>query len=329
MGTLGVSSEGGVGGSVCVEEGTLEAAMATKGAPQGQGLAVSEVGGWARFGESGWVWGSVSAAWAEPFFSQVSILINGDKIMAHWSWTRRLLVSGGAYAAYRAYRKQREEETAPAFVVEVDLTALRLTERPLNTAERVRALLTGAEPTAKVMLLRDAAAAIRGAANDPKVAGIVARCGNEPASLAQAQELRDAILSFRSAKKGGKEGGTTVAYADEFSGSLDYYLASSCGEVYQLPGATLSLPGLRAQLPFVAGFLARWGLRVERVAVGEFKNGLDGLTETQASSSTLKATTRLLRSSFEQLLGGIAEARALSERQVRWAAVCDGVCDGV
>ena len=82
------------------------------------------------------------------------------------------------------------------------------------------------------MLLRDACAAIRSAASDERVVGLVAQLGSTPtpgadASLAQCQELSDAVSEFRAKKPQA----VTIAHADSLGG-LHYLLASSFERVY-------------------------------------------------------------------------------------------------
>jgi len=68
------------------------------------------------------------------------------------------------------------------------------------------------------MLLRDACAAIRSAASDERVVGLVAQLGAAPgladASLAQCQELSGAVAEFRAKKPQA----VTIAHADSLGG---------------------------------------------------------------------------------------------------------------
>ena len=164
-------------------------------------------------------------------------------------------------------------------------------------------------------MLRDVVAAIRRAATDPRVAGLVADFSGQasPGSLAQCQELRSAIAFFRAAQKSSP----TVAHADEFSTASKYLLASAFESVYQAPSASFKLPGLSLNLPFFSRLLAHWGLTFEVTSVGGFKNGYDALSAAGPSANHTKASRSLLRSSYEHLVADIAASRRLSERAVR------------
>ncbi|HLI22763.1 MAG TPA: signal peptide peptidase SppA, partial [Stellaceae bacterium] len=83
------------------------------------------------------------------------------------------------------------------------------------------------------LTLVDVLDTIQRAANDPHVAGIVARIGDSDMGLAQVEELRDAIAAFRA------KGKRAVAYSDTFgelsSGTHSYYLAAAFNEIWLQP----------------------------------------------------------------------------------------------
>ena len=231
-----------------------------------------------------------------------------------FTWARRGLT--GAFIGYglvREQRRRRKAEHIPdKFVLELDFTRLAIGERPPTPREKLQEAL-GDEERRERLLLRDAVAAINDAAADPRVAGLSAQFGMAgELPLAQAQELHAAIRGFRAAKAEAP----TVAWADEFVGR-QYYLGSAFQDVYVQPGSQVSLPSLSTELPFLRGFLARWGIKFEAVKRSEFKNALDQFTEKSATPDQQKATYRLLRSLFEELSADVAAARGVSARQLR------------
>ena len=78
------------------------------------------------------------------------------------------------------------------------------------------------------MLLRDAVAAIHRAAEDPRVAGLIARVQLAASPPGAVQELREAIAAFTAVKP-------SLAWAETYPGTLSYYLASAFGEVWMQP----------------------------------------------------------------------------------------------
>ena len=79
------------------------------------------------------------------------------------------------------------------------------------------------------------------AARDPSVVGLLAKLGASSMSLAQAQELSDAVVQFRSSGK------RTIAWAETFGelggGQTAYVLAVAFDEVWLQPSGSVGLMG--------------------------------------------------------------------------------------
>ena len=229
-----------------------------------------------------------------------------------------------ASVAYIPYSLDKKRTLPEKFVVELDLSSTTLVEKGTSLRERVASSLQGGGQR-ETLLLRDATAAIRDAADDPRVAGLVANVSASALSLAQTQELSAAIdvfnakkapLDLKYARKTGATG-PSFAYAAEFQDTKQYLLASAFGAVYQQPGASLRLPGVSMDVPYVAGWLRKWGLRFEAVSAGTYKSGYAPLSDTTPSRAHQNATQSMLASSFAQIVREIARGRGLSEKEVR------------
>ena len=90
---------------------------------------------------------------------------------------------------------------------------------------------------------------IRDARQDPRVKGLIVRFGSLETGWGKAQEIRDALLYFRSSNK------PLVAYLEhEFINStLEYYVASAAPRIYVPPAANAPVAGLLAQFTFLGG----------------------------------------------------------------------------
>ena len=196
--------------------------------------------------------------------------------ITHWftqTWlgagARRVLISGGVIGGigYMSNRKRDQRTQLPSKVLlSLDLTTVQLVEKAPTPQAKLAAKL--GDEAVQQMLLRDACAAIRSAATDERVVGLVAQLGSAPgadASLAQCQELSDAVSEFRAKKPKA----VTIAHADSLGG-LHYLLASSFEKVYVQPGSLVELPSFSREQPFLKAFLARWGLRLEAIAREEY-----------------------------------------------------------
>lgn len=164
---------------------------------------------------------------------------------------------------------------------------------------------------------QDAVQAIKAAAEDPAVAGLVTHLGGTSPSLATTQELGAAIKTFR-ARKGPD---TTFAYAPQYSSTSAYVLACKHGYVCQQPGTSLRVPGISMTLPFIGGLLERWGLRLDVFESGPLKSGLSAFSERGPTREQAKNAESLAESSYAMMVREIAAERGVSERAVKRLAM--------
>ena len=162
-------------------------------------------------------------------------------------------------------------------------------------------LLTGA---GRPMLLRDAITAIHRAAEDDRVAGMIARVQLSAAPPAAVQELRAAVAAFAAAKP-------SLAWAETFPGTMSYYLASAFGEVWMQPSGTVGLLGFATNALFLRDALDKAGIEAQFVARGEYKSAANLFTQDRYTEAHREADTRLVDSLKAQVWQGVAESRGL------------------
>lgn len=163
--------------------------------------------------------------------------------------------------------------------------------------------------------LRSTVEALDKAADDPRVAGLVATLGAAPLGMAQVQELRDAVLAFRASKK------PALAFAETFGevgpGNGAYYLATAFDQVWLQPSGDVGLTGTAFVSPFVRGTLDKLGVVPRMDHRHEYKNALNVFTEKSMTPPHREAMARISASWMEQLTRGIAAGRKLDEPAVR------------
>ena len=168
---------------------------------------------------------------------------------------------------------------------------------------------------AKSLTLRDVVEALQKAASDNRVKGLVARVGQSKMKLAQVQEIRDAIIAFRTSGK------PAIAYAETFGefgpGNASYYLATAFDEIYLQPSGDIGLTGLIYEQPFVRGTLDKLGIVPRLDGRKEYKSFRYMFTERRYVAPHREEITRVMDSQFNQIVRGIAEARKLSDDAVR------------
>jgi protease-4 len=163
--------------------------------------------------------------------------------------------------------------------------------------------------------LRDIVEALERGAGDRRVVGVLARIGGEPMSMAQIQEVRDAIIRFR------ESGKPAIAFSETFGefgpGNGGYYLATAFDEVYMQPSGDIGLTGLYYETMFLRGAFDKIGLEPRMGQRHEYKNAVNSYTHTSYTEPHREALQRVMESRFSQIVSGIAEARGITEDDVR------------
>lgn len=154
------------------------------------------------------------------------------------------------------------------------------------------------------LLLRDAVAAIHRAAEDPRVAGLIARVQVPAAPAAPVQELREAIAAFTERKP-------SLAWAETYPGTLSYYLASAFGEIWMQPSGTVGLVGFATNALFLRDALDKAGIEAEFIARGEYKSAANLFTQDHYTEAHREADSRLIESLHSQVWQDIARSRHL------------------
>jgi protease IV len=187
-------------------------------------------------------------------------------------------------------------------VLELDL----LTAPPETTGFDPMAIISGG---GRPMALREAVAAIHRAAEDDRVAGLIARVQLRAAAAGPVQELRAAIAAFSDEKP-------SLAWAETYPGTLSYYLASAFREVWMQPSGTVGLVGFATSALFLRDALAKAGIEAQFVARGEYKSAANLFTQDRYTDAHREADSRLLTSLHGQVWQAVAESRHIDPAAV-------------
>ena len=152
---------------------------------------------------------------------------------------------------------------------------------------------------------------LRKAKRDPRISGVLLM----PSALqapywARLQELRDAILDFRTSGK------AVVAFL-EYGGDREYYLASAADRVFLLPTSPLELTGVASYEMFLRGTLDLLGTYPDFLHIGQYKTATNQLTEKTFTAAHREMASSMNKDTYEQLVHGIASARRKSDAEVR------------
>ena len=162
--------------------------------------------------------------------------------------------------------------------------------------------------------LLDLLRAIDKAKEDPHIKGIVARFGSTQPQMAEAQELRTAIKSFRATGK------LTYAFAPSYgefgSGNRTYFLASTFENIWLQPVGAVSLTGISMESPFGKTALDKIGVKADFMQREEYKSFMDMATRDDFAEPVKANMQSILNSISEQLATGIADNRGVKVEQI-------------
>ncbi|MGW6277209.1 signal peptide peptidase SppA [Kribbella sp. NPDC055071] len=163
--------------------------------------------------------------------------------------------------------------------------------------------------------LRELVAALRKGGRDDSVVGVVAHLGGQRLSLAQVQDLREAVADFRTSGK------LAVAWTESFGetshGTVPYYLATAFDEIWVQPSGDLGITGVSVQATFIRGALDKAGVIPQFGKRREYKTAVDTFTEKEMTGPAREMASRLAESAYEQIVEGIAVRRRLDPARVR------------
>lgn len=158
--------------------------------------------------------------------------------------------------------------------------------------------------------MRSLTEALRAAKTDPRVTGVLFRPVQAPSRWGKVQELRDALVDFRSS-------GKPLVALLEFAGDREYVLASAASRVVLVPPGQLNLTGLASYQVFLRGTFDKIGATPDLLHIGDYKTAVNTFTEKGFTPAHREMTESLNHDAFEQLLGLVASARKKTVADVR------------
>lgn len=189
-----------------------------------------------------------------------------------------------------------------------------------------RRLLGGSDSSLTDLLMQ-----VRKAKADERIGAILLDINLSDAGWAKAEELRDAVMDFRSSGK------PVYAYI-EAGFNKEYYIASACDRIYVMPGGHLFTYGFAAEAMFFRGALDKLGIYPDVYKIGQYKNAPDQYTNKEMSEGHREVVNALLDDLFNRYVETIAKTRNKSPEEVRalidnapysaWDAQKNGMIDG-
>jgi protease-4 len=199
--------------------------------------------------------------------------------------------------------------TRPAATVPSNATLYLRIQAPFPEIESVSLFTPLLEPQPT---LRTVIATIERAGQDPRIRGMVVIPQTTGAMWAQLQELRDALVAFRTT-------GKSLVVFFEYGGAGEYFLASAAERVLMMPAGTLDLSGLATYEVFFRGALDKIGVVPDLLHMGDFKTAANTFTERGFTPAHREMSRSLNRDMYDQLVRAIAAGRGRDEVEIRTA----------
>lgn len=153
--------------------------------------------------------------------------------------------------------------------------------------------------------------ALRNAAEDDKVAGILLETPFVMAGISTIDEIRDALEEFKSSGK------FIYSYSEMYSEGA-YYLASVADKVYMNPDfARLEFNGLNIEGVYFKGLFEKLEIEPITFKVGDYKEISEPFDRKDMSPVVRKRYEELLSNIYGHLLEKIAKSRALTLNEVK------------
>ncbi len=158
--------------------------------------------------------------------------------------------------------------------------------------------------------LNDILSRIKAAKEDDKIKGIYMDMSSVPSSFATLEEIRDALIDFKSSDK------FIISYGEYYTQSA-YYLASTADKIYLNPEGLLEFNGLSSQSMFFKGTLEKLGIEAQVIKVGTYKSAVEPFILDRMSEPNRQQVSSFLGSIYDHFLQGVSKSRNIPTDTLR------------
>ncbi|MBE0647512.1 MAG: signal peptide peptidase SppA [Bacteroidales bacterium] len=144
---------------------------------------------------------------------------------------------------------------------------------------------------------------------DASISGIYLNTENISAGMGTLEEIRDALIDFKTSGK------FLVSYGNYYSQAA-YYLATAADQIYLNPEGGMLFKGLNAQLMFLKGTLEKLDIDVQVVRHGKFKAATEPLFLQKMSPENREQITAMITDIWHQVITDISEARSIEPQEL-------------
>lgn len=158
--------------------------------------------------------------------------------------------------------------------------------------------------------LKDLVARMKKVRDDPQVKAVVLLLGGGSVSLAQVEELRQALDEIKAAGK------QIHAHADSLS-TGSYTLMCGASSISVVPTGTVWITGIHVESPYIRGLLDLLGIQPDFFTSGPYKSAAEIFMRKGPSPEAKQMDNWLLDSLYQTCVGLMAKGRGVSPELVR------------
>lgn len=148
--------------------------------------------------------------------------------------------------------------------------------------------------------------AVKKAKNNEEIKGIYLEAGSlNQDSYASLQTLRKALVDFK------KSGKWIVSYADTYTQGA-YYLCSTADKIYLNPEGMLDWHGLASNPMFLKDIMAKFGVKMQLVKVGNYKSAPEMFVADKMSDFNREQITAYITGIWNELCTDVASSRKIT-----------------
>lgn len=142
------------------------------------------------------------------------------------------------------------------------------------------------------------------AKKDSTIKGIYIKCKNNPNGYAASEEIRTALIDFKSSKK------FVIAYGETIS-QKGYWIGNTADKIYTHPQGGIEWSGFSIETMFLKGLLDKLEIQPQIFYAGKFKSATEPLRYTQMSDANKLQTGIWLNSIYNSFIQGTAAQRKI------------------
>lgn len=155
---------------------------------------------------------------------------------------------------------------------------------------------------------------LKHAKNDVNIKGVYMLCANNPNGYGASEELRRAILDFKTSGK------FVIAFGETIT-QKGYYLGAAADKVYCHPQGGLDWSGYSTGMIYLKGMLDKLEIQPQIFYAGKFKSATEPLRETQMTEANRLQTGIWLGDLYNQFLKAVADTRKMDTANLRALAM--------